>query len=529
MIKNHIEDQNGWVNSEDVSNITNPVKKELEVILIYPTDIGEDWVPYAFYIISQRLKELGISYEIYEDSNIQLKSKTGESDWSFKIFGWTGYYEHIPSIIQWNQMLHHDIRQNSFTIVGGQTSIDKDARNYMLEWWIDAINVGQAGSFFDFLEKLKTSEKVDRATAYQNAKDVLATVECPEVPEWEFPRLDTFPLKACFVKWDGEGKNQNKQVHHIVIPPHEDCPNGCDFCSLMKIRGKEIGDSIANVISMAKKPVPKILFGWPTFEGKSLMSSKKILNAVKDVQHYTPESNIIMDSRQFQEKRYKKAMNELRECNVTWIRLWLDAIDGESAGVIGRKDNGRVRTDEEIQSEKDGILKFLSEENIEIFGVDMILTPFDTPKTVEKILTFYKEILTIGRERKIDVRMYLLPLIPYPWTVLHERYKEYINIQNYEQLEATFATDLSIRQFDKEPFGLLCEKYYLEGFNFLRSLDEESPYKIAYLNFLALSTAYQYLQGKREFEEIDIWFPEYKDDPVVKSIFEVIKKTAELE
>jgi hypothetical protein len=45
------------------------------------------------------------------------------------------------------------------------------------------------------------------------------------------------------------------------------------------------------------------------------------LHAAKEVQGYTPESNIIMDSNQFQEKYYEKMLQQLKECNVKQIRL----------------------------------------------------------------------------------------------------------------------------------------------------------------------------------------------------------------
>ena len=82
----------------------------------------------------------------------------------------------------------------------------------------------------------------------------------------------------------------------------------------------------------------------------------------------------------------------------------------------------------------------------------MLLTPFDTPETIEKILSFYQEVFLIGKERNIEAPVYLLPLVPYPETKLYERYKDNICLENYKQLAGTSLHDLSIRKFDEEKF-----------------------------------------------------------------------------
>jgi hypothetical protein len=67
--------------------------------------------------------------------------------------------------------------------VGGQASIDRNARSYMLESGIDAINVKHAQPFFDFLHKLRSSETIDRDVAFNSARDILAIKEQQEVSE----------------------------------------------------------------------------------------------------------------------------------------------------------------------------------------------------------------------------------------------------------------------------------------------------------------------------------------------------------
>jgi hypothetical protein len=152
----------------------------------------------------------------------------------------------------------------------------------------------------------------------------------------------------------------------------------------------------------------------------------------------------------------------------------------------------------------------------------MLLSPFDTPAIIEKILSFFKEVLMISKERNIDAHMYLLPLIPYPETPLYERYKDYVDIKNYSQLAGISKQDLSVWKFDEETFGLKCQHHYLLGFRKMLKLSQRDAHKVAYLNFLALSMSYQYLQGTKRFEDMDILYSEYRNDKQVKAIFRAI-------
>jgi len=524
----------------NIDKITTPQKKELEVILLYPGDrFDNEGIPYAHNIISYKLTKMGIKNSIHQHGDEILADYMKQDNWSFRVFARTACYEYMPGIIGRNHKIHPKVKENSMTVIGGQASIGNDARSYMLEHGIDAINPAHAQPFFDFLEVLRGSETINRDTALASAKGLLATKAQFDVPEWKFPKLDRFPLMAYWTKWDIEkepnantsqdwDKKGDEKLHHILIPHYENCPNGCDFCSLMKIETNKIGDSIAELISEAKKPIPKIYFRWPTFQGKVEKSFRKILHAVKGIQANTPESNIIMDSKQFQEKYYTNTIKQLKEFNVTGIRLWLDAIDGKSAEAVGRRDHWRIRTDQEIQEEKAGILRFLKETQVGICGIDMLLTPFDTPETIEKILSFYQEVFLIGKERNIETPVYLLPLIPYPETKLHERYKDNIHLEDYRQLAGTSKHDLSIRKFDEEPFGLQCERCFLVGYNMMmKCLQKEyDAFRVSYLNFMSLSIAYQCLQGKKTLEEIDILPSEYANDRLIEAIFHAISNEA---
>jgi hypothetical protein len=116
-------------------------KKELEVILIYPSDMNEEGVPSALKVIGQKLQELGIKHKVYEETNQELELLLNQYSDSFKVFGWTACFQHVPMIIQWNRSLNQDFRQNSFSVIGGQMSSDEATCSYALESGIDAVNI----------------------------------------------------------------------------------------------------------------------------------------------------------------------------------------------------------------------------------------------------------------------------------------------------------------------------------------------------------------------------------------------------
>ena len=82
----------------------------------------------------------------------------------------------------------------------------------------------------------------------------------------------------------------------------------------------------------------------------------------------------------------------------------------------------------------------------------MLLTPFDTPTSIEKLISFYREVLIIAERKNINASMRFYPLIPYPDTQLHRRYKDNIEIKSYNQLAGLTVKDLSMRKFDEEKF-----------------------------------------------------------------------------
>lgn len=509
--------------SQKIPNLLLSSKKEIEVILLFPRGKEHGKIPpYAQTILSYGLKNLGISHRIYDKDNWIDPAEILYDKNKFQIFARSACHEHIPTVIEWNQWLDREIQEHSLSLIGWQATVDKETRNYLLQSGLDAVSPGHAQLFFGYMKRLQQLEYIDRPIALDHAKWILATLALQKVPEGKFPDFEKFPLMSCRTR-EWEEEKATDKVNSVIIPHYQNCPNHCDFCSLMKVSKNKVSESIAKVISEVKKPIPEISFNGPTFAGDIVKSFRKIVKATKEVQWYTPETSMVMDSKQFQEHEYKKTLKLVKEFNIKSIRLWLNAIDWDIARAVGRRDCGKIRTNDEIQQEKTWILKFLQEESIERFWIDMLLTPFDTPATIEAILSFYKEILTISRQKNINAVMYLYPLVPYPGTRFSKKYRKNINLQNYGQLSGSGENALDIRKFDEELFGLRCLRAQQRAFEvFIKHIPDDEA-RGADLCFLSLSMAYQYIQGKQSLEEMEFPDPIYREDPVVNLMFRKMK------
>jgi hypothetical protein len=112
-------------------------------------------------------------------------------------------------------------------------------------------------------------------------------------------------------------------------------------------------------------------------------SFRKILNTIKDKQGFLPKSHIVMDSKQFQSGNISETVKILEEFNAQSIHVGVNAIDESVAEMIGRKDKGKIRTEQQLQEEIQGILEFAKTNTfVKDMKLDIILTPFDTLETI---------------------------------------------------------------------------------------------------------------------------------------------------
>ncbi|MEI7562907.1 MAG: hypothetical protein WCJ39_04315 [bacterium] len=234
-----------------------------------------------------------------------------------------------------------------------------------------------------------------------------------------------------------------------------------------------------------------------------------------------PTTHIVMDSKQFQQDKRQTTQQLLKEFNTTSVHIGINSIDEVTGKMVGRKNNGKIRTQKQLDEEVSGVIQFLQSSDIKEVKLDMLLTPLDTKETIQRILDFFAKTLQAAKDFNKTLDIYFAPLIPYPGTKVFQRVQPYIKDFRYDKLYSTIFFDPTLWN---EEFGLFGVEF-LRRFNapFLASRNNlfftEDRFRNEYLQYLALSMTYQYLQGKQTLEEMDHLFPEYKNDKAVEAIF----------
>lgn len=514
--------ENLWDKDPRLQEVLRWKKKEVEAILIYPYDGPDTRLPYSHWILSFGLKNLWIPNKAYPFHgwifyNEELVTTLMRSIGKFKIFLLGTYFETLPDMIELTKRIQQVDPENRFVIMGWQWTTDKDARQYALESWVDAINIGHASPFFRVMEWIHEEKQLTREILFEKAEWVLATLKHPNVPKGKFPEFSYFPL----MWWP---KEDNPWEIVVDIPHYLDCPNNCDFCSQMKTGKTNVVESIIETCSMIKKDMHYLKFSWPTFEGKLVKSFRDILQSVEKKQWFKPKTGLTLDSKQFQNKNYEETLALLNEFSAISIQLGINAVNGEIAKEVGRNNNGKTRTSEELQEEIDNVLRFVREHNMPSVKIDMLITPFDTPESIEKIIKLHAETLKIQKETGKNIWMYLSPLVPYPGTKLYKRHKDKIDFRDYSQLGSQWSYDPTIWKYDEKLFWTTFLRYFSAPFMTANAtlLTQKDEFRANYLEFLALSMTHQYLQWKKNKEDMDVLFPEYKDSEMVTAIFNAI-------
>lgn len=519
-----------------VCEIIEDSKSNVHATLIYFSNYASDaqsniYIPYSQRILYQWVEELEIPVEVLPINprslnNAEIREALYDifqSTTDFEIVGISVDYETVQELITLSNIIKSTLPQSSFIVAWWQGTSDIAAREYLLNAWVDAVNVGHAQPFFDVLSKIDKKQVISKELLFDYSEWLLATAKQPNVPRWKFPDIYPFPLTPFDVLLDEENKKEYLQLR---IPHYQNCPNQCDYCCSEKVtESQHIFDNIVDTIRDQEyiNNIDCVKFEWPTFEWKIVDNSIKILKAITDKQGYAPKTKIVMDSNQFQKQNYDKTVQLLQECNAKVVHIGINSVDEVTAHEVGRKYHGKVRSALQLNDEIEWVLHFVKSTEINTIKVDILLSPFDSPDTIQKILQIGKELLVVQRETGKNIEFFLSPLIPYPWTKFFEKHKNMINFVDYGQFKSSIYFDPSIWKDNDDLFGLTLLKSFSAPFLTSCSIDytQNDKFKEQYLQFLALSMTYQYIhQGKTALKELDILFPEFQDDPWVQSIFE---------
>ena len=64
-----------------------------------------------------------------------------------------------------------------------------------------------------------------------------------------------------------------------------------------------------------------------------------------------PETHMVMDCKQFQNANISQTQELLQEFNTTSVHIGINTIDEETAKMVGRKNAGKTRTQEQLDEE----------------------------------------------------------------------------------------------------------------------------------------------------------------------------------
>lgn len=503
-------------NNSDRNNFIDSTKKKLEVILVYPAWLREERLPYSHAILRAWLKQIWIIPEVYsaysDRDKIQTKMK---EKWVFQV-RWIGtYYETIPETLLLAKQIYESYPDERVVSIWWSGVNDLMTRDYIFSQWgenVNNINYGQWKPFLDWINKIKKIENFDiNELKVLATQSWLCTKENIDVPAWEFPHLERFPLL-----WSTRTGHPSEDVS-LEIPSYFNCYNGCDFCALCNFSSPHIVDDMIKSIKSFQHSIKEVVFSWPTFEAHLIKSFRKILTVIYEKQWFMPKTHMVMDSKQFQQNNMSKTLELLEEFNTHSVHIGLNTLDEWVAEMVGRKNNWKNRTQHELDDEAAWILKFAKNVDMTCIDVDMLLTPFDTPDTIKKLIDFYWELLQLCENSENNIHMSISPLVPYPGTELYNSKQEYIKDFSYSKLD-----DRNLSVWDEKlGFGVkFLNSFRAPSHTALNiQLSDENILRSEYVKFLALSMTYQFFQGKKKLKEMDIPI-QYKENKIVKIIYD---------
>ena len=506
-----------------------PVKektKNFELILVYQNSMKNfriGLIPYSALFIQAALRQIGIEPKILDINDVE-RLEAFRRDTSlpqiWAIGSCSEMYERIRDICL---SIKNVDPARRFIVLGGPiTESELVNAAYLINGWIDAINYGHAQPFISFMA-IVASMVFDLEQYISLAgKQGLAIREKHSVFLGAFPKLEEIPLSIVTVD-NSEGKELR-----LILPSYDTCGNKCKYCttpcSRMPDLTKKIVQAVKNLVIKNEQKITHMYFTNSTFTDKVNKNMREIYKAAGDNKIKT---TLTIGGEVFAPKRYSETMQILREMNVHTATLAVDCVDEQVATAIGRNFEEEVRGQEMLDEEQRGIIRFLNDNHDWILEgetmrlqINMILSPFDTPRSIEKIMGFFRKVFFVQQLRSyLDIHFVMFGLIPYPSSDLFKIYTKNIDLKklilNPKQDLVFYNT--KIWRFPEEMYGLS----FINKFRILFTAalavgaEKRSRQVTNYLFIEGLSMTQQYLQGIASFEKMDLDclnYPGYIED-----------------
>ena len=390
---------------------------------------------------SRLLPETNISNDtdwLYEDITQEISDKILNTD-ELKLIGISSMTQSVP----YRNVIANSIKsnlKNTCVVFGGPhaTKSQNTKDEFLGSSLFDAYNLGGSQPFISLCQGLESGEitfadKTFKGTLpegiYYRLGTDIAGREIGKFPEINASKIDEVVY------------NMSGTFNYPRIPIHstDECPNNCGYCSSPKTVAPDINAILGIVELSLQNPVTRyhpIALDFtgnnPFMRGKNRKNTEDLLENIcgyvaksktRALYTFFLDPSILIDDREYMTERTSR-INGL----VSYF-IGRDYPDGDLAAKFGRKWHGKPRSQERLDSEIDGIAKFLKDITEIRRGVTLYLSYIFPPgsddavfKTVANEMIYFS---AIGKKLKpsIGIDFRINSLTPYPDTEVYYKYR----------------------------------------------------------------------------------------------------------
>lgn len=230
--------------------------------------------------------------------------------------------------------------------------------------------------------------------------------------------------------------------HGVDIFLKDSCGNGCEYCSAdatppHRFSIEQIIRGLKTVFANFRPRIIDLLDPNP-FEERDFDYYHEAFE-ILDGAHPTMKSTYLNAAFLVSDYYRAQLVKMFTDHNIFSFHVGRDVVTEENARHIGSKYRGRVKTQAQLDDERDAVMAFARAMSaaspylslqLEL-GVTYVVSPFETVESYGAMLHDLLGFSTLENE-KLHVSFGLFPLMPYPGTPVRERLKDRIDPADYE-------------------------------------------------------------------------------------------------
>lgn len=298
----------------------------------------------------------------------------------------------------------------------------------------DFVVVGDAQPFIDFITIYQGKYPKDGGIQgmYQLSKNGVVGQG-----KGSFPQVSVIPYPYQDIRYLG------KKVRYVSVYFDEICHNGCDYCSVSRLRKKIPQDiavkSISSILNAAEDETNLAILHFldsNPLEINRINQYKTLIDSLKTQTTLPIYLTFFLDSGLLIEDDYfDKLVKFFNDYNVIGLFIGRDCVDENVAEKMGRRFRGKIRTQKQLDMEGKGIKKLLNEwcysqhfqrKHLPHYVyIAYIFTPFDTYESTRRIIEESSGLENMSTST-LSVSLNHFILTPRPSTALRKLYSRYL-------------------------------------------------------------------------------------------------------